>query len=1697
MKKSVKCLISVISALSLQLTPLQSCTVFAQASASTASEEKTGQVKVSISPALPLSSPVEFTAELSGGGTQTLVLGENAAADSEISFTGLSAGEHTLKLSAEGFADYTQTIKVTEQTATVKLATDFLKGINYEQGSAHPGTLLVGDVNGDGVIDDTDKNTLLNGIDGGLEQGDLNGDGVVDLIDLEYLAKGYRSEGTTAVPEIIISSAVIKPSAGEGTVIDGNLEELFTKAGSVTLSPASGKNISEDDPVSLVFDIDASEAASHADGIVIGCSEDNPVTKATVDIVYTENGSEYTQVAVIENGVHHLIDTDSVVVEQDGQGNIHINLGSQVAVKKITLKIVGTVKNTDLAEISYVEFVNGMENRIPEPDMDIPENLRAEVGNKIITLNWDGCKNVTGYEVKIVQGSKSEIKRVTGNSIGITSFLEGKLENGTEYTVSVQSVNGAWQSGFCDSITAVPKASSKPAKVDGLSAAGGFNCIKLSWKKAEDAESYNVYYKESGTRDYIKISGITSTSYTVSGLKSLTEYFAYVSAENDIGEGSSSLTVSAVTTDMQPAEMPLYYLINTGEEGEKGAHILSASQNYATMIDSPLDTDPRTAWGTVDHDFGSYYYRNTWDDGGFNNMGNHGLFYEFDKEYTIQTIAFQEYEPLDLHYSYIKVNYWDEAGNLTSLSTNQASISRKTDKNGRGYYLIKLPQKAQIKRIQIGLARYLASGNINISEVYFYYYDEIVDDINALFTDDLHVTLASGVTQDTIDALRTRLNTPDEVSGELNPDIEALERQLQDAEDILNCAGLREAVQVHTSISTYDVNRGFGGLNAWQPLGVTAAAGDSITLYVGHNFKKTGELTNLQLVATQYHAESGSVSQVVSSLKVGTNVIDIPKLWTVNEESGGALYIQYTGNNANERCAVRVSGGVAVPKLDLYKITDESEKLALAEDYIMELETYVGQLEALHNEYHKGSSNTDISKFDYNERNCILGASDIMLDTMLMSLPANRVFSALGTGTVREKAEKMLGSLNNMENMMELFYQHKGLNNSAEKEIDKFPKQHLNIRYQRMFAGAFMYAAGNHIGIEWNECGGMVNCEPLYADGDGRYVSGRYFGWGIAHEIGHCINQGSYAVAEVTNNYFAQLAQAKDSSASVRFKYPNIYDKVTSGTIGAASNVFTQLGMYWQLHLAYDNVYNYKTFDDHSQQLESLFFARVDSYSRDVSSAPAPGGVALTLGDGIDQNLMRLACAAAEKDILDFFRRWGKIPNAETVQYAGQFEKETRAIYYGDDDSHIYRMENTSGGVLGTTGSYAAVGGATSAEVSASDPSKVNIFLSSQNIPESDIQGYEIVRLMISGGEEIRETAGFTTGNTFTDTVTTVNNRVITYEITLIDKYLNRSAVTTLEPIKIENDGSMDKTYWTVSANDITASELPEVSDGTDDMPCAPEAEDPVIYTVDGKDTVYTGILGANAEIVLQFNQMLTISGFKYTADMQNSNPIGEYIIAVRDSDGSWINAAAGTFGGSGTVYLENSDGKYVSTYRTDAVKLIMPNQAGNTVSIQELDVLGVTGDNIDFLRTEDGSTAIGRLSKEYKYGSGENDVIPEGSVIFTGKYKGSPAYNVVLLFDQNGNIVGGTDGEGNLTAGQIILADVPDTGFIQDVSEGTWIYWIEPEYAASLENVSKVRAELYRVNNALTNEGQRLVSDTLFANMPEELPEIDFTAGA
>ncbi len=187
----------------------------------------------------------------------------------------------------------------------------------------------------------------------------------------------------------------------------------------------------------------------------------------------------------------------------------------------------------------------------------------------------------------------------------------------------------------------------------------------------------------------------------------------------------------------------------------------------------------------------------------------------------------------------------------------------------------------------------------------------------------------------------------------------------------------------------------------------------------------------------------------------------------IDVERGGQLYIECRSASAPDY-AVRVVGGVQTPVLDLHGVTDEVERLQRATAFVEELDAHVASLEATHEQ--AGHSH------DYDERNCIANEADIVLDYLMYSLPASQIQAGIGGGSVGERAAKLLQSLDVSDEMMLLFYQHKGLGSygdnasayqAAYGNKNSLPVTRQNIRYMRMFTGAFMYAGGKHIGIEW------------------------------------------------------------------------------------------------------------------------------------------------------------------------------------------------------------------------------------------------------------------------------------------------------------------------------------------------------------------------------------------------------------------------------------------------------------------------------------------------------------------------------------------------------------------------------------------------------------------------------------------------------
>ena len=466
---------------------------------------------------------------------------------------------------------------------------------------------------------------------------------------------------------------------------------------------------------------------------------------------------------------------------------------------------------------------------------------------------------------------------------------------------------------------------------------------------------------------------------------------------------------------------------------------------------------------------------------------------------------------------------------------------------------------------------------------------------------------------------------------------------------------------------------------------------------------------------------------------------------------------------------------------------------------------------------------------------------------------------------------------------------------------------------------------------------------------------------------------------------------------------------------------------------------------------------------------------------------MRLASAAAERDLSDFFIRWGMRPDSESTAYMKQFEPEKRAIYYVDDTARVYEMEHAGGDTF--TGKQVVTANASA------NNSQVTLTMTYTGSSSELLQGYEITRVFIEGGQERRETAGFTQTNTFTDQAAFAANHVIRYEVTAIDKYLNRSNVCQAGTVKIEGDGLQDKSAWTASTN-MTSQEDTKPN-GTEDLPCESETISAVTKVIDGSaGTAFTGTAEAeDPYILLELNQSTPVSALEYTF-ASGGQAVTDYKIEISEDGQVYREVGTGTFaqsGGKARVYFTNGKDNWICTYDAAYVKLTAVGQQGQNISVAELDLYGPSGDNVEFMSASDGQKAIGKLASDYQYGKKADEKIPKGSIIFTGNYKGNPAYNVVVLYDENGNIVGGTDAEGALTAHQIILADDPKDALLGETSDGTWIYWIEPSAGISAAELpGKVRAELYRVDNALTNEGQRLVSDTEFTAVPQTLPDIN-----
>lgn len=1623
------------------------------------------------------------------------------------------------------FERYTQTVQVESDVLNaIEVVDTHISNAMLQKSTNHIGTIGYGDFNNDDVIDEKDEQALIKEVQKQVEANnkdliyDLNHDKKVDLIDLQYFAYSYekgkdgktyaKNLNSTVEKTVLLDTNNVAAAGGENTKVIGEdgkeiegsalVNALLTQETKVQLQPKKDEVISESNPVELSMEINSS---AKSEAITISTPEDNAISEGIIFV--TVDGEDDPIALTIVKETKNTKRVQSVrakastaVVKEDG--SIVINLGKQVAVKKVVIKVTATTKpDAKLAEISKVEFVNNMESKIPEPELDIPTKVTAQAGHQQIDLTWEKQVNVTGYEIEIQEKGKPatvELQSSANTSYSIRTFKKGKkgkLENGKVYQIRIRSVNGEWKSAYSDAIEVSPQVGKSPEKPEGVSIQSGVGQLMVSWKDMDDTDYYTLYYREVGAAKYNKVEQISTNSYLLKNLKNLTSYEIYLTGTNTVGTSGNSQVYIGKTIDEKLPVTTEYKLINTSNgEGKTSAHIQDVTyiggvhpENKFAIVDNKYSTSWKVYDWTADVSY----------------PNNKPPIITLDKKYTMNHMILIPDADQLYSYSQAKVAYIDEEGQEVVVP---GDFYQAKDKDGKVYYEFWSTEPFTADKVKIGVDS--QGRQITYSEIKFYEYDDIEQKIEDLFTDETMVTLKDEITPENIQQLRDYLNTPDEVSKEYYPKKTILLRILDEADRILNNQELKQAFEVNTKLTTKnDSNVKFArSLNTWQSLGIVVHEGEEISITVGRSGKKIGDNSELKLVVAQYNAEVTAWKKtLISNLKVGNNTIKIPNIDNIAKEQGGNLYIEYTGADTTAQISVRVLGGEEVPVLDLKGVTNSKERKSSIKQYVEQLSSYVETIEERHKAQHEGTSDSDFH-YEYDPKNCILQGTDIGTEYVMFSVPAEEVLKGLDeqikreskTVSIQTRADALEKILTSADTMVTLFYNHKGLSTDVGiGDKNRVPTNRLNIRYMTMFAGAFMYAASEHIGIGYGSVQGLFNLEEFKTTEDGQYASGNLFGWGIAHEIGHVINQGSYEVAEVTNNYYAQLAQSKDNNESYRMSYEDVYKDVTSGTKGTKE---TSLTMYWQLHLAYDNSYNYTTYNTHKEMFDNLFYARVDTYDRNPSQADSDAleqkvvtedkQVKLVLNSDADNNFMRLACAAAKKNLLDFFEAWGLEPNEQTRAYANQYPKEERKIQYIDDDSKAFRVANKGNEETVKAHTKETAVTAEIENPEAESRSEVKITISNNSKNSEEILGYEIIRNGVVVGF-VNAEEGKTV---FIDPVQTINNRVFSYEVIGYDRLLNTTEVTTLQPIKIKNQNTfLDKTNWSATTNmssdqDIEVDKNESHPDSApvngEHIPCQTEMKSALGSIIFDHNTTeeYQGTTTEeNANMVINFNEKISIAGIQVRLKdgSATTDAIKQFKVYSSDDGVNWGEPIkTGTFqykdGVASTYFDKEEDSKL---YIYDAVYLKIEAVGQQSISIAEFDVLAPAGDNIEL-------GTIGTLKEDYSYA--ENSVISGGALIFTGEYKGNPAYNVVMLRDRNNNIIGG---------GQIIFAPEPVDGQLGNIESGTWIFFIEDQAEIERLKGQEIKVELYRVDNANTNEGERLVSDTFYTEVPEELPEI------
>ena len=173
-----------------------------------------------------------------------------------------------------------------------------------------------------------------------------------------------------------------------------------------------------------------------------------------------------------------------------------------------------------------------------------PQGVQATAGDTEVALSWNTTSGATSYKVYWNTTGSVSTSDASINAGSNTQIPHTSLTNNTTYYYRVAASNASGESVLSSEVSATPVAASTevPAAPLSLQATADDAQITLSWDAATGADSYAVYWTDTGVFSPENSMDIgNNTQYTLTGLTNGTRYFCRVYAINSIGQTSSNV----------------------------------------------------------------------------------------------------------------------------------------------------------------------------------------------------------------------------------------------------------------------------------------------------------------------------------------------------------------------------------------------------------------------------------------------------------------------------------------------------------------------------------------------------------------------------------------------------------------------------------------------------------------------------------------------------------------------------------------------------------------------------------------------------------------------------------------------------------------------------------------------------------------------------------------------------------------------------------------------------------------------------------------------------------------------------------------------------------------------------------------------------------------------------------------------------